>query len=426
MQILPEESTPPRHLNQASADSWSGIGDLLSLATERLSAPVEGIHDAITDRWFGLAGDKGTSARRALGTYTGGIYGSIRAIGSALGGVIDLGAALGSKRLGPLWSSPAGNGVQSVANAVWGDELERRRNGLRIELGLRDSDGQPIGRNPVDMHRAFPKPTSRLLVLIHGLGETERCWRSPTDEAEDGDSIGELLAGDSFTPIAVRYNTGRHIFENGASLADLLEEVVSDWPVEVEEIALVGNSMGGLVARSSVVAGRSAHHRWSEVVKHVVTVGSPHLGSPLEKVANLVSWGLGKAPESRPLSRFLNDRSVGIKDLRYGAIHRDDWGKGDFDAVLSDTVGDTGALEGVQEHFIAGVITSEPGHPMGALLGDLVVRVNSGIGRGRRRRIDAENVRVISRRRHFDLVRDPEVLEQVRRWLGAPVGSPWL
>jgi hypothetical protein len=161
-------------------------------------------------------------------------------------------------------------------------------------------------------------------------------------------------------------------------------------------------------------------------VKHVITVGSPHLGSPLEKVANLVSWGLRMAPESRPLSGFLNNRSVGIKDLRYGAIHPDDWSEKDLDALLSDTVDDTADLEGVQQHFIAGVITSEPSHPMGALLGDLVVRVNSGIGRGRRRRIEAENVRVISRRRHFDLVRDPEVLEQVRRWLGAPVGSPWL
>ena len=417
MQILPEESSPPRRLNQVSADSWSGIGDLLSLATERLSAPVEGIHGAITDRWFGLAGAKGTSARRALGAYTGGIYGSIRAIGSALGGVIDLGAALGSKRFGPLSSSTAGNSVQSVANAVWGDELERRGNGLRIELGLRDSEGQPIGRNPVDMHRAFPKPTGRLLVLIHGLGETERCWRSQTDAAEDGDSLGELLAGDLFTPLTVRYNTGRHIFENGASLADLLEEVVSDWPLEVEEIALVGNSMGGLVARSSVVAGRSARHHWSGVVRHVVTVGSPHLGSPLEKFANLVSWGLRMAPESRPLSGFLNDRSVGIKDLRYGAIHPDDWSEGDFDALLNDTVDGTAALEGVQEHFFAGVITSEPGHPMGALLGDLVVRVNSGIGRGRRRRIEAEDVRVLRRRRHFDLLQDPEVHQQVREWL---------
>ena len=426
MLITSEDSAPPRDLDQGPADGWSGIGDLLSLATERLSTPVEGIHDAITDRWFGLAGERGTSARRALGAYTGGIYGSIRAVGSVVGGVIDLGAILGSNRLGPLWSSPAGNGIQGVANAVLGDELERRRNGLRIELGLRDSEGQPIGRNPVDLQRAFPNPRRRLLILIHGLGETERCWRSPTDEAGEGDSIGELLAGDSFTPLTVRYNTGRHIFENGASLADLLEGIVSDWPQEVEEIALVGSSMGGLVARSSVVAGRSVRHSWSDVVKHVVTVGSPHLGSPLEKVANLVSWGLRKTPEGRPLSGFLNNRSVGIKDLRYGAIHRDDWSEGDLDELLSDTVGDSAALGGVQQHFVAGVITSEPGHPMGALLGDLVVRVGSGIGRGRRRRIEAENVRVIGRQRHFDLVRDPEVHEQVREWLGVSVGSPRL
>ena len=423
MPIPSEDSPPPRERAQTPSDDWSGIGDLLSLATQRLSAPVEGIHDAIADRWFGLAGGKGVSMRRVLGAYSGGIYGSIRAVGSILGGVIDLGTTLGGRRLGPLWKSPTGNGIQGVANAVWGDELARRRSGLRVELGLRDSKGQPVHCVPVDLQRTFPNPRPRLLVLIHGLGETERCWRSRTDEAGEHESIGELLGGDTFTPLTVRYNTGKHISENGASLAALLERIVSDWPLEVEEIALVGNSMGGLVARSSVVAGQAALHRWSHVVKHVITLGSPHLGAPLEKMANIISWGLRIIPESRPLSEFLNDRSAGIKDLRHGAIQRDDWSERDLDALLTDTVGDTVELEGVQQHFVTGVITSESSHPMGILLGDLVVRVGSGIGRGRRRRIEATDVRVISRRRHGDLIHDPAVLEQARQWLDVSVGS---
>ena len=40
-----------------------------------------------------------------------------------------------------------------------------------------------------------------------------------------------------WTPVYVRYNTGRRISENGRSLAELLEETVADWPVDVEEIA---------------------------------------------------------------------------------------------------------------------------------------------------------------------------------------------
>ena len=78
-----------------------------------------------------------------------------------------------------------------------------------------------------------------------------------------------------YTPVFVRFNTGRHISENGASLAALLDELVADWPVEVERIAIVGHSMGGLVARSachrggdvdartSATSSRSARRTWA-------------------------------------------------------------------------------------------------------------------------------------------------------------------
>ena len=65
-------------------------------------------------------------------------------------------------------------------------------------------------------------------------------------------SYGERLHEDlGITPVFVRFNTGRHISENGASLAALLDELVASWPVDVEQIALIGHSMGGLVARSA-------------------------------------------------------------------------------------------------------------------------------------------------------------------------------
>lgn len=419
------EASSPSGDNQTTVDDWWGLGDLLALATERLTEPVEGMHRAIADRCFGLAGPGAAPVGQVYGAFTGRVYGSVRMVGWALGMAVGLGAAAASRRsrLRPLWRSSLGSGIQAVVNAVWGDELERRRSGLCLELGLRDAGGEPISPNPHAFANAYPVPTARLVVLLHGLGETERCWLRPTEDGETTLALGNLLSADAFTPLLVRYNTGRHVSDNGVALAALLEEVVQSWPVAVEDVALVGHSMGGLVARSSMHAGRAARHRWASTARHVVTLGSPHLGAPLEKGVNLMSWGLRLAPESRPLSEFLDHRSSGIKDLRFGAIREDDWNGADPDALLSDVVGDIPPPEGVEQHFVAGVVTADPTHPVGVLIGDLIVRAGSGIGRGRRRRVEAADVRVLGGRRHFDLLHDAAVHEQVRDWLTTRPGD---
>jgi hypothetical protein len=153
------------------------------------------------------------------------------------------------------------------------------------------------------------------------------------------------------------------------------------------------------------------------MVRHLITLGSPHLGAPLEKGANLISRSLGLVPVTRPLGEFLDHRSAGIKDLRFGAIRKDDWNRADSGALLDDIVGDAPPPVGVVQHFVAGVITAEPTHPVGVLVGDLIVRTDSGTGRGRHRRVEATDIRVIAGRRHFDLPHDPAVHAQVREWL---------
>lgn len=411
----------------SAVGDWRGLGDLVAVATTRLTMPVEGMHDAIADRWFGLAGPTAAPVRRLYALATSGAYASVRLTGSVLGAAVGTGAAevaARRNRLPAVFRSSFGSGVQSAFNALWGDEFERRRSPLRVELGLRDPAGEPIRAEPSALADAFPRPTARLAVLLHGLGHTERSWRRATDDDATTHGLGDVLAGDSYTPLLVRYNTGRHVSDNGAALAELLEQITRAWPVAVQEIALVGHSMGGLVARSSLHAGRTVGHRWADAARHVVALGSPHLGAPLEKATNVVSWGLRLAPESRPLGEFLDLRSVGIKDLRFGATREVDWQGVEPDALLRDVVGDVPLPAGVEQHFVAGVITGEPTHPVGLLLGDLVVRVPSGTGRSRHRRVEATHVRVLGGRHHVDLLHDPAVHAQVRTWLGTAEQGP--
>jgi pimeloyl-ACP methyl ester carboxylesterase len=391
-----------------------GLGDLLGLVVDRFTAPVEGMHRAVADRslrWIGLSG---APTRRRVDAAIATFYDAIRLTGSAVGTTVGLGAMVAVRGGEPISGSSLGSRVQAIINATWGDQLEQQGNELRIEMSLRDVEGSLVTVTPDELAVGFPSATSRVVVLVHGLGRTERCWQGKGEQV----GLRERLAADpSVTPVMVRYNSGRHISENGEDMARLLDHLWRSWPTPIESISLVGHSMGGLVIRSACHVGQAAHHSWVDTVDQVVTVGTPHLGAPLEKVANVVSWGLRVTPESRSLADFLDARSVGIKDLRFGAIAEDDWRGSEPDALLHNTVSYLPTLEEVDHHFVTAVITSDPAHPVGALVGDLMVRPASGTGQGRRRRIEATDVRVLGGRRHFDLLHDPEIQDQVMDWL---------
>lgn len=398
-----------------------GLGDLLGLAVDRVTTPLEGVHRAIIDRSLRWTGASGATTRRKVDAAIATFYDAIRLTGSALGATVGLGATVAVGRSDPLSGSRLGSRIQAAINATWGDELEHRGNEIRIEMGLRNAMGSPVQVTPEDLTANFPTATARLVLLVHGLGRTESSWLERGEQA----GLWEMLTADtSVTPVMVRYNSGRHISENGADLAQVLERLWRSWPIPLQSISLVGHSMGGLVIRSACRVGRDADQGWVDTVDKVVTVATPHLGAPLEKVANVVSWGLRATPESSPLADFLDARSVGIKDLRFGAIVDEDWLGSEPDALLRNTVSNVPPLHGVDHHFVAAVITSDPAHPVGALVGDLMVRPASGTGQGRRRQIEATDVRVLGGRRHFDLLHDPEVLEQVLAWLSASKTRP--
>ncbi|HEU4320613.1 MAG TPA: alpha/beta fold hydrolase [Acidimicrobiia bacterium] len=391
MSTSPDLSGTPQD-GRANLDDWRGVGDMVAILTTQVSAPIEGMHRAITDRWFRLAGPAVEPARRVVDGLIALTYQTVRLSGSAVGATISIGSDVASRRvsLRPVWETRRGRYVQSVLNGVWGDRLEAEKSSMRIQLGLRDPDGSTISPSPTSLCRAIPNPSTRVVVLLHGFGETERCWGSGQS------SLAEGLEADGFSVLRPRYNTGRPVTDSGSELADLLEAVTRSWPVPVEEIALIGHSMGGLVAQNALVAARSAGHRWARLATHLVAIGTPHLGSPVEKGVAMTSRALGLFKETRPLATFLEGRSAGIKNLGYGADHRPDR---------------------VRHHAVAGVVTTDPGHPLGVLVGDLVVRVSSALGQSRGDRAGSSDVLVVGGRHHADLLDDPEVVAHTRRWL---------
>jgi len=227
-----------------------------------------------------------------------------------------------------------------------------------------------------------------------------------------------LQAELGYTPLYIRYNTGRHISENGRELAELLDQLVEAWPTEVHEVSLIGHSMGGLVARSACHYGGET--AWCGRVRHVFTLGAPHLGAPLERGAARASHLLSRLPETRALlARPLNLRSVGIKDLRYGYLTDECWFDKDCDAFLEDTSDEVPFMPTANHYFVSATLSREPDALMGRAVGDLLVlRASAWHQRkGERLRFAIEHYHHVGGAHHFELLNHPAIYGQIRRWM---------
>jgi hypothetical protein len=177
--------------------------------------------------------------------------------------------------------------------------------------------------------------------------------------------------------------------------------------------------MGGLVARSACHYGSTEPDPWTDAVRHVVCLGTPHLGAPLEKTANVAGWALSRLAETRPFAAVVNGRSAGIKDLRFGNCVEEEWCDCDPDELLRDRCREVPFLPGASYYFVAATLTRDADHPLGRVVGDLLVRFPSASGNGRRRRIafELDNGRHLGGLNHFQLLNHPAVYAELRRWL---------
>ena len=389
-------------------------------------ATIAGVHTAIARKPFAVlrrapaVGEVSEVVRAVHDGITNFVYGGLGTAIAAAGGVIRRAAATiaGTEYTEPRAGSLSGLAVAAL-NGFAGDRLERAGSPLVSHMGLRHA-GRSVPAERAALAATFAAPSPRLAVFVHGLACNETMWQLHAERHYQNRQVtyGSRLESDlGYTPLYVRYNTGLHVADNGRRLARLLDRVVAEWPVPVEELVLVGHSMGGLVVRSATQYG--ADLDWVGRVRHIFFLGAPHLGAPLEKAANVTGWALGLLDVTRPFSAVLNGRSVGIKDLRFGSLRDEDWQGVDVDALLAGRTGDVPLLEGAAHYFVGATVTRDRRHPMGVVVGDLLVRQASAFGRGRLRRIQfpLEHGRHFGPMNHFELLNHPDVYEQIRRWL---------
>ena len=358
---------------------------LVRLGVEEVASAPQGLkafHLAIAQRAFDGVGPAALPVKLVHDTISGAVYGGLGHATRFGGRALE--AAIGRRYTQLLSESPRGATVIAIVNGLIGDTLEEESNELRQPMAIR-VDGVPVG---VD---AFASPTPRLAVFLHGLMETEFSWgRAP--------NYGSRLAEDAgWTPVYVRYNSGLRISQNGRSLAQLLERTVAEWPVEVEEIALIGHSMGGLVSRSAAYRAAEDRMSWVQHVRHVISLGTPHRGAPLEEIVHVGSAALNALPETQPIARFLRRRSGGIRDLRRGSLVDEDWTGRDPDALRAIACQEIPLLDGAKHCFVSAS-------------GDLLV-----LGRSAAPWRDEEVFRI--KGGHFALLNHPQVYDRLRDWL---------
>jgi pimeloyl-ACP methyl ester carboxylesterase len=400
------------------------IADLLGETADATGGVAQETHEAIAQRVFRATGQFGrpTQAvhdRIARSVYSGvrlGLRTGARQAGRAVARSVPADAPALGTRTGEAVALGA---IQGFA----GDLLERRGSPLATELGIY-VDGQRIEPTAEALAAAYPEPTRRLAVFVHGLCETEHAWKGlprPGDQPRHTPFPERMRDDLDATPLLIRFNSGRHISENARDLDALLDDVIEHWPLPVLDLVLVGHSMGGLIVRSA--AWQARERPWARLVRHVICLGTPHHGAELEQGAHLLDWALGQTPETRAFSRALRMRSSGIKDLRYGSALEEDWLDQDPDELLRRRAGEVPFLPHAEYCWVSASLTRGA---VGRTLGDLLVRTPSasGTGRGQHVPFDLDNGSILHGLTHFDLLDHPAVYEQLLAWFTRPARLP--
>lgn len=371
---------------------------------------TEGVHQAVRRRVGLSAGD----APERAGGLTGRVYRAIRGAAHGLGTGVDgvLQAVLplldDPARAGG-GDSPAREAVVAALNGVLGDRLAAMGNALAQPMEMRRAERVlPLDRAD-RLQDTLGQCSPHVLLMVHGLCMNDTQWRR--NGHDHTDVLSEALQA---TPVRLRYNSGLRIAANGRELAQRLERLLDHWPVPPQGITVVGHSMGGLLARSAVHEGRRAQHRWPALVKHLVFLGTPHHGAPLERAGHGADLLLASSPYSAPLARLGRLRSAGITDLRHGHLRHPDEGRPDAPLPLP---------AGVACFGVAACLAPRRGLLAERLVGDGLVPLRSALGEhdepARRLVFARGSLRVVHRTGHLDLLSSPVVAEQLKQWLSA-------
>lgn len=397
---MPIRADDLRGLLRLSADAGIGVADVAEELHRAIVAPLGLAIGGAPGRTTGLTGFVYRRVRQGL--RVGGQGGEALL---ALFGRLIPAAKTGAQR----------EALLAALNGVWGDHLAATGNPLGIKSSLR-VEGKTLRLVRSALAARLPAASDRLLVLVHGLCMNDLQWR------RRGHDHGRMLAREcGWTPVYLHYNSGRHVSENGADFATLLEELVAAWPVPVRELAILCHSMGGLVARSACHLAQEREQVWSQHLTRMVFLGTPHHGAPLERGGHAIDRLLGVSAYAAPFARLGMTRSAGITDLRHGNVQEADCRGRERHAQHRDERVPTPLPPNVTAFLVAATTAERATARRSRWIGDGLVPLGSALGEHRNPAmalaVPAAHRLVITGADHWDLLSRPEVSDALRRWL---------
>jgi pimeloyl-ACP methyl ester carboxylesterase len=305
--------------------------------------------------------------------------------------------------------------ILSVLNGVIGDYLEEKENPLKITMQFR-YQSKTLAIDPKSIKAAYPKVNGKILLMIHGSCMNDLQW------TRKDHNHGKIIATElNKTPIYLKYNSGLHISSNGKNLNNLLEELVKNWPVPIEELVIIAHSMGGLVSRSALYYGEQNQKKWTQHVKKIVFLGTPHHGSYVERTGNYLDLILESIHYAKPFARLGKIRSAGVTDLRYGNLIDEDWKDDHRFEIKNDKRRNIQLSKQIEFYTIAAVIGNETTSLSTQILGDTLVDVKSALGQhknpDKNLNFKKENIWISYDSNHLDLISNPKILNKIKVWL---------
>lgn len=393
-----------------------GIARLVVDGVLGLTESVEEMHATITSVTLPFADPK---KKRTRGI-TGLVYAQVRNAAQLVGAAVEQ-----AKLAGPAddagASSPGGqpsllqDTLLATVNGVVGDHLEATSNPLAIPMSFRSS-GRLLTLDGT-LSAGLENPTGKIAVMVGGLCMSDLMW------TYQGHNHGLALQADlGYTPVFLRYNTGRHVSTNGRELAARMQELFAAWPVPIEDVVVVAHSLGGLVTRSALHYAAEAGLDWPGRISKIVFLGTPHYGAPLERSGHWVQW-IGQAnPYTAPIAKLARLRSAAITDLRYGYMLDEDWsGAPDRFGHCAPPVRTPALPPHIRHYAIAATLGSREGAFADVLLGDGMVPLDSALGRhtapDRSLGFTPERQWVGYGMGHIDLVCRPEAYQALKRMI---------
>ena len=195
----------------------------------------------------------------------------------------------------------------------------------------------------------------------------------------------------------------------------------------VQDVVLIGHSMGGLVARSALHragGGTPEAHGWTHLVRDSITLGTPHLGAPLERGVHRLAGVLDPAARDPRPGHACWPCAASASRTCAGARWSRRTGRAGTSTRREPADHTHVPLHDGARHFVVlATLTRDPGGPMADLLGDLLVppRSASGdTGDDDRLAFPPDHVHRLGGMNHLDLLNHPRVYEQIRTLAGDP------